>query len=341
MARRWREHDVGVDELLAAVGLRRPRAGAALMPALPCRTRTPSRAKPAGDVERLRQRQRLDPRVAPRSTGRRHARRSPCTPTRSALRRATSSTSLVAMSVLRRHAVGEHAHAADAVAVDERDLGAELHGDERGFVAGRATADDRDACHAPIVPVARADSLPRMALYAAYGSNLRPGADARALPALPAAGTGWLEGWRLTFGGEDLGWEGALATLVEAPGEQVFVGLYDVTDQDEQRARRLGGRRHRALPQDPRAGARRSTATQLAWIYVLDGYEGGLPSARYLGVMADAAESGGRAGRLRRRAAHPALQVVRAPEPARRPARSAARTRRRPSSDDDGDGQPA
>ena len=32
---------------------------------------------------------------------------------------------------------------------------------------------------------------------------------------------------------------------------------------------------------------------QLAWLYVLDGYEGGLPSARYLGVMADAAERGG------------------------------------------------
>ena len=31
----------------------------------------------------------------------------------------------------------------------------------------------------------------------------------------------------------------------------------------------------------------------LTWLYVLAGYEGGLPSARYLGVMADAAELGG------------------------------------------------
>ena len=30
-----------------------------------------------------------------------------------------------------------------------------------------------------------------------------------------------------------------------------------------------------------------------AWIYVLDAYEGGLPSARYLGMLADAAEAGG------------------------------------------------
>ena len=31
----------------------------------------------------------------------------------------------------------------------------------------------------------------------------------------------------------------------------------------------------------------------LAWVYVLDAYEGGLPSARYLGVLADAAERAG------------------------------------------------
>ena len=30
-----------------------------------------------------------------------------------------------------------------------------------------------------------------------------------------------------------------------------------------------------------------------AWLYVLDDYEGGLPSARYLGIIADAAEAAG------------------------------------------------
>ena len=33
--------------------------------------------------------------------------------------------------------------------------------------------------------------------------------------------------------------------------------------------------------------------TVLAWLYVLNAYEGGLPSAHYLGVMADAAEKAG------------------------------------------------
>jgi hypothetical protein len=32
---------------------------------------------------------------------------------------------------------------------------------------------------------------------------------------------------------------------------------------------------------------------ELAWVYVLDAFEGGLPSARYLGALADAAEAAG------------------------------------------------
>jgi AIG2-like family len=31
----------------------------------------------------------------------------------------------------------------------------------------------------------------------------------------------------------------------------------------------------------------------LSWLYVLNAYEGGLPSARYLGILADAAEKAG------------------------------------------------
>jgi hypothetical protein len=52
-------------------------------------------------------------------------------------------------------------------------------------------------------------------------------------PHSPHRGTGYLEGWRLTFGGDDIGWDGALATVVEDPTEHVFVSLYDLTPQDE------------------------------------------------------------------------------------------------------------
>src|SRR5947208_16238881 len=87
-------------------------------------------------------------------------------------------------------------------------------------------------------PVATLSPVP---LYAAYGSNMDPAQMMERAPHSPMAGTGWLVGWRLTFGGEDIGWEGALATLVEDPTEQVFVVLYDVTREDEARLDRWEG----------------------------------------------------------------------------------------------------
>ena len=72
-----------------------------------------------------------------------------------------------------------------------------------------------------------------MTLYAAYGSNLDPARMGDRCPHSPLHATGWLTGWRLTFGGEEHGWDGAIATIVEDPLEQVFVAVYDVTPEDE------------------------------------------------------------------------------------------------------------
>src|SRR3954464_3140544 len=70
--------------------------------------------------------------------------------------------------------------------------------------------------------------------YAAYGSNLDPARMRAYCPHSPMVGVGWLEGWRLTFAGDGLlGWEGAVTTIVESPGERVFVALYDVNPADE------------------------------------------------------------------------------------------------------------
>jgi hypothetical protein len=106
-------------------------------------------------------------------------------------------------------------------------------------------------------------------------------------------GTGWLEGWRLTFGGEGVvGWEGAVTTIVESAGDRVFVALYDVHPWD-------------AAQLDETEGALAGTYQRLtvrvatldgivtAWVYVLDGYEGGLPTAWYLAEIANAAEAAG------------------------------------------------
>ncbi len=129
-----------------------------------------------------------------------------------------------------------------------------------------------------------------MTLYAAYGSNLDPRRMSERCPHSPLRTTGWLVGWRLTFGGEEHGWDGALPTLVEDPLDQVFVAVYDVSPEDE-----------RALDSFESAdtGLYRKTRMRVAalagelvvWSYVLDAYEGGLPSAVNLGVLADAAEA--------------------------------------------------
>ena len=131
-----------------------------------------------------------------------------------------------------------------------------------------------------------------MAIYAAYGSNMDPARMAHRCPHSPLQGTGWLEGWRLTFGGEDIGWEGALATVVEGSGQRVFVALYEITEADEAALDRWDGA---TLDYYRKSKVRVSTVDGevLAWLYVLNDYEGGLPSARYLGILADAAEAAG------------------------------------------------
>lgn len=131
-----------------------------------------------------------------------------------------------------------------------------------------------------------------MTLYAAYGTNLDPLRMAERCPHSPLRTTGWLVGWRLTFGGEEHGWDGALATIVQDPFEQVFVALYDVTPEDE---KCLDGWESADTGLFRKTKVRVSTMNgdEVVWVYVLDAHEGGLPSASYLGVLADAAEAAG------------------------------------------------
>lgn len=131
-----------------------------------------------------------------------------------------------------------------------------------------------------------------MALYAAYASNLHPERMARRAPHSPLQGTGWLRGWRLTFGGEERGWDGALATVVEDPDEQVFVALYDLTDADAEQLDQWEGV-DIGLYTKVKVRAATLEGEQVAWTYAIDDYEGGLPSAFYLGMLADAAEAAG------------------------------------------------
>jgi gamma-glutamylcyclotransferase (GGCT)/AIG2-like uncharacterized protein YtfP len=131
-----------------------------------------------------------------------------------------------------------------------------------------------------------------VATYAAYGTNMDPDRMADRAPHSPLRGTGWLQGWRLTFGGEELGFDGALSTIVEEPGSAVFVVLYEVNESDEHLLDAWEGVELGAYKKI-RVRIATLEGDVVAWVYVLDAYEGGLPSAHYLGVIADAAEAAG------------------------------------------------
>ena len=141
-------------------------------------------------------------------------------------------------------------------------------------------------------PRSRLDTLLLVTLYAAYGTNLDPARMSERCPHSILQSTGWLTGWRLTFGGEEHGWDGALSTIVEDPFEQVFVAVYDVTPEDE---RQLDGweAADSGLYRKTKVRVQTMTGEMVVWSYVLDAYEGGLPSASYLGVLADAADAAG------------------------------------------------
>lgn len=134
--------------------------------------------------------------------------------------------------------------------------------------------------------------LGSVALYAAYGSNMDPAQMLLRCPHSPQRGTGWLEGWRLTFGGEDLGWDGALTTVVEDPAHRVFVALYDVPEIDEKELDSWDGV-NLGFYSKLKVRVQTLDGDTLAWLYVLDAYEGGLPSNQRLSILVDAAIKAG------------------------------------------------
>jgi AIG2-like family len=134
-----------------------------------------------------------------------------------------------------------------------------------------------------------------VALYAAYGSNLDPDQMRERCPHSPVESVGWLKGWRLTFGGEDVGWDGALVTVVQDPQTATYVMLYDVSPLDEKVLDEWEGAGVSRAGIYDKLRVRVSTldGDMLAWTYVLVAYEGGLPSCHYLGLIAEAAEKAG------------------------------------------------
>ena len=129
-----------------------------------------------------------------------------------------------------------------------------------------------------------------MTSYAAYGTNLDPALMGERCPHSPLRTTGWLIGWRLTFGGEEHGWDGALPTIVQDSTSEVYVAVFDVTPQDEGALDEWESA-DTGLYRKTKVRVNTLAGDVVAWTYVLDAYEGGLPSAHLLGTLANAAEA--------------------------------------------------
>lgn len=131
-----------------------------------------------------------------------------------------------------------------------------------------------------------------MALYAAYGVNLHPEQMMLRAPHSPLLGTGWLTGWRLTFACLD--GEPAIATIVEDPDQSkpVYVAVYDINRPDEGLLDQWENSDNQPF-RKVRVRIDLLTGPVGAWAYVLDAYEGGLPSPQLLSLLAEAAEAAG------------------------------------------------
>jgi len=70
----------------------------------------------------------------------------------------------------------------------------------------------------------------------------------------------------------------------------VFVALYDLTETDEKTLDAWEGT-DLQLYNKVRLRVQTLEGVAIAWLYVLDAFEGGLPSARTIGILADAAEA--------------------------------------------------
>ena len=117
------------------------------------------------------------------------------------------------------------------------------------------------------------------------------------LPALAKAGANYMNSQLIRMEAQVNGYAEGIALdsngfISEGSGENVFVGLYDITDYDAKILDAWEGADNH-LYRKVRVRVATLDGEALAWTYVLDGFEGGMPAARYLGVLADAAEKAG------------------------------------------------
>ena len=185
--------------------------------------------------------------------------------------------------------------AAEPVAVDDRDLRAELGGDQRRLVAAGSATEDHDARHAGHSPVRRAASPRPVHREPCTPRTGRTWTRRRcsALPALAAAPApaGSTAGASPSAARSSAG-RVPLPMVVEDRAAQVFVALYDIAPSDRATLDRWESRR-RASTTDPGAGVDARRATCWPGCTCSTATRAACRRRATSGLMADAADAAG------------------------------------------------
>jgi gamma-glutamylcyclotransferase len=131
-----------------------------------------------------------------------------------------------------------------------------------------------------------------MNLVFAFGSNMHTRQMFTRCPSAKLLGPGLLRNYRLGFGGGSRRWNGAVATIVQAPGKRCFGLLFEITDTDLARLDVFEGTPYvyERITVPVRHGEGRS---RRAFAYRLKDRAPGYPAAAYLALIWDAYRSWG------------------------------------------------
>ena len=138
------------------------------------------------------------------------------------------------------------------------------------------------------------DDTHALSMYFAYGSNLSQAQMGVRCPMAKGLGVAVLGGHRLSFTAFSRGWDGGVADVVEAGGDEVWGFLYELTPEDLSALDAYEGYPHlynrRLLHVVPEV----NHSAAEAWVYfVVNKQDFVTPAAKYLAVLVECAKEFG------------------------------------------------
>ena len=133
-----------------------------------------------------------------------------------------------------------------------------------------------------------------VSMYFAYGSNLSQAQMGVRCPMAKGLGVAVLESHRLSFTAFSRGWDGGVADVVEAVGDEVWGFLYELTPEDLSALDAYEGYPHLYDRRLLHVTQEVNHSAVEAWVYFVASKQDFVtPSARYLAVLVECAKEFG------------------------------------------------